>query len=215
MPKSPQIKFGIWRIDQLVEEAPGDAWQGLSCNDGAKSPRAYGWAVARLPANVIFDPDPPIHHRWAMARRSLSDPASSPTTSPGPARPGLPRCPRSPDPRHRIGGSRTSINPLTAAEIRRLLDTFLAHPRPHQATARRCYYQRNPAQDTIFDWSTKGPTRPRPVDAMQWPTSLRVARRRTDRCLRGYSAAYRATPARCQGRWPHFPCAARFGTETQ
>ncbi|MFE9629362.1 IS701 family transposase, partial [Streptomyces sp. NPDC006527] len=32
------------------------------------------WAAAKLPANLIFDPDPPTHHRWVMARRSLSDP---------------------------------------------------------------------------------------------------------------------------------------------
>lgn len=66
---------GIWRIDQLIDEAPGDAWPRLSCGDGAKGPRVYDWAAAKLPANLIFDPDPPTHHRWVMARRSLSDPA--------------------------------------------------------------------------------------------------------------------------------------------
>ncbi|WSL72074.1 IS701 family transposase [Streptomyces sp. NBC_01723] len=76
VPKSQQIKSlaGIWRIDQLIDEAPGDAWQQLSCGDGAKGPRIYDWAGAKLPANIIFDPDPPTHHRWVMARRSLSDP---------------------------------------------------------------------------------------------------------------------------------------------
>ena len=76
VPKSQQIKSlaGIWRIDQLIEEAPGDAWQRLSCGDGAKGPRIYDWAGAKLPANLILDPDPPTHHRWVMARRSLSDP---------------------------------------------------------------------------------------------------------------------------------------------
>ncbi len=59
VPKSQQIKSlaGIWRID-----------------DGAKGPRVYDWAAAKLPVNIIFDPDPPTHHRWVMARRSLSDP---------------------------------------------------------------------------------------------------------------------------------------------
>jgi hypothetical protein len=41
---------------------------------GAKGPRVYDWAAAKLPANLIFDPDPPTHHRWVMARHSLSDP---------------------------------------------------------------------------------------------------------------------------------------------
>ncbi|MFI6038035.1 IS701 family transposase [Streptomyces sp. NPDC051315] len=77
VPKSQQIKSlaGIWRIDQLIEEAPAHAWQTLSCGDGAKGPRVYGWAAAKLPANIIFDPDLPTHHRWVMARRSLSDPS--------------------------------------------------------------------------------------------------------------------------------------------
>jgi hypothetical protein len=76
MPKSQQIKSlaGIWRIDQLIDEAPGDAWQRLSCGDGAKGPRIYDWAAAKLPADIIVGPDPPTHHRWGMARRSLSDP---------------------------------------------------------------------------------------------------------------------------------------------
>jgi SRSO17 transposase len=76
VPKSQQIKSlaGIWRIDRLIDEAPADAWQRLSCGDGAKGPRIYDWAAAELPANLIFDSDPPTHHRWVMARRSLSDP---------------------------------------------------------------------------------------------------------------------------------------------
>lgn len=76
VPKSQQIKSlaGMWRIDQLIDEAPDDAWQTLSCGDGAKGPRVYDWAAAKLPANIVFDPDPPTHHRWVMARRSLSDP---------------------------------------------------------------------------------------------------------------------------------------------
>lgn len=214
VPKSQQIKSlaGIWRIDQLIGEAPDDAWQRLSCGDGAKGPRIYDWAAAKLPANIILAPDPPTHHRWVMARRSLSDPSElayclayapagvetrtgsrcrltlghrgvlpgreepvrpgrmrSPTLRglvwphhPGHARPRLPRCPRSPGPGHRKGGGRndtTSLIPLTVAEIRRLLDTLLPHPRPHQdrrlhtlnwshwrrhhqAIAQRCHYRR-------------------------------------------------------------------------
>ncbi|MFE2945101.1 IS701 family transposase, partial [Streptomyces sp. NPDC059255] len=76
VPKSQQIKSlaGAWRIDQLIDEAPAAAWQRLSCGDGAKGPRVYHWAAAKLPANIIFDPDPPTHYRWVLARRSLSDP---------------------------------------------------------------------------------------------------------------------------------------------
>ncbi|MFJ3786353.1 IS701 family transposase [Streptomyces sp. NPDC090093] len=76
VPKSQQIKSlaGIWRIDQLIEDAPADTWQRLSCGDWAMGPRVYDWAAAKLPANLVFDPDPPTHHRWVMAHRSLSDP---------------------------------------------------------------------------------------------------------------------------------------------
>ncbi len=76
VPKSQQIKSlaGAWRIEQFIDEAPVDAWQRLSCGDGAKGSRVYDWAAAKLPANVVFGPDPPSHHRWVLARRSLSDP---------------------------------------------------------------------------------------------------------------------------------------------
>lgn len=49
VPKSQQIKSlaGCWRIDQLIDEAPADVWQRLSCGDGAKGPR--GWLVALAP----------------------------------------------------------------------------------------------------------------------------------------------------------------------
>lgn len=76
VPRSQQIKSlaGSRRIDELIDQAPADAWQRLSCGDGAKGPRVYHWAAAKLPANITFDPDPPTHHRWVLARRSLSDP---------------------------------------------------------------------------------------------------------------------------------------------
>ncbi|MGW6462139.1 IS701 family transposase [Streptomyces sp. NPDC055078] len=76
VPRSQQLKSlaGIWRIDKLIDDAPADAWQRLSCGDGAKGPRVYDWAAARLPVNLVFDPDPPTHYRWVLARRSLSDP---------------------------------------------------------------------------------------------------------------------------------------------
>lgn len=76
VPKSQQIKslFGIWRIDQLIHDAPTGAWQQLSCGNGAKGPRVYHWAAAKLPVNIVFDPDPPTHERWVLARRSLKRP---------------------------------------------------------------------------------------------------------------------------------------------
>lgn len=77
VPKSQQVKSlaGIWRIDQLITEAPGDAWQTLSCGDGAKGPRVYDWAAAKLPVIEFFDGDDPTRRRWVLARRSLSDAA--------------------------------------------------------------------------------------------------------------------------------------------
>lgn len=76
VPKSQQIKSlaGIWRIDQLITEAPDDAWQRISCGDGAKGPRVYDWAAAKLPAIPFFDGEIPAHQRWVLARRSLARP---------------------------------------------------------------------------------------------------------------------------------------------
>ncbi len=76
VPKSQQIRAlaGVRRIDELIDEVPGDAWQRLSRGDGAKGPRIHDRAAAKPPADLIFDPDPPTHHRWVIARRSLSDP---------------------------------------------------------------------------------------------------------------------------------------------
>ncbi|MFE4177049.1 IS701 family transposase [Streptomyces sp. NPDC056909] len=76
VPKSQQVKSlaGIWRIDQLMAGAPDDAWQCLSCGDGAKGPRVYHWAAAQLPVIDIFDGDTPTHRRWVLARRSLARP---------------------------------------------------------------------------------------------------------------------------------------------
>ncbi|MGG2463786.1 IS701 family transposase [Streptomyces sp. RGM 3693] len=76
VPKSQQVKSlaGSWRIDELIRQAPEDAWQRLSCGNGAKGPRRYDWASARLPAISFFDGDEPTHHRWVLARRSLTRP---------------------------------------------------------------------------------------------------------------------------------------------
>ncbi|MFC8016392.1 transposase, partial [Streptomyces cinereoruber] len=76
VPKSQQVKSlaGFWRIDELIAQAPDDAWQRRSCGDGAKGPRLYDWASVKLPSIGFFDGDTPTHHRWVLARRSLTRP---------------------------------------------------------------------------------------------------------------------------------------------
>lgn len=53
---------------------PEKAWERRSRGDGAKGPRLYDWAVARLPAIGVFDGDRPTHERWVLDRRSLVRP---------------------------------------------------------------------------------------------------------------------------------------------
>ncbi|EXU62709.1 hypothetical protein Z951_39935 [Streptomyces sp. PRh5] len=57
-PKAQQIKApaGCWRIDQLIRDAPDDAWERLSCGDGAKGPRIYDWAhiTLAMPAHAFL-----------------------------------------------------------------------------------------------------------------------------------------------------------------
>jgi SRSO17 transposase len=76
VPKTQQVKSlaGIWRMDQLIAEAPDDAWQRLSCGDGAKGPRLFNWAAAQLPVIDFFDGEEPTHRRWVLARRSIKRP---------------------------------------------------------------------------------------------------------------------------------------------
>ncbi|MEU2235058.1 IS701 family transposase [Streptomyces vietnamensis] len=76
VPKSQQVKSlaGFWRIDELISQAPQEAWQRLSCGDGAKGPRVYDWASAKLSAISSFDGGAPTHHRWVLARRNLTRP---------------------------------------------------------------------------------------------------------------------------------------------
>ncbi len=73
VPKSQQVKspLGSWRIDHVLTGAPVDAWERISCGDGAKGPRVYDWAAARLPT---IDGTAPTHYRWVLARRSLARP---------------------------------------------------------------------------------------------------------------------------------------------
>ncbi|MEW2080145.1 IS701 family transposase [Streptomyces sp. NPDC013433] len=73
VPKSQQVPhFG--RIDHLFTQAPDEAWEKRSCGDGAKGPRVYHWAAVQLPMIEDFDGQRPTHHRWALARRSISRP---------------------------------------------------------------------------------------------------------------------------------------------
>ena len=73
VPKSqPVPRFG--RIDYLFGQAPDEAWEPRSCGDGAKGPRVYDWAAIQLPVIEDFDGERPTHHRWALARRSITRP---------------------------------------------------------------------------------------------------------------------------------------------
>lgn len=75
VPKS-QATAGCPRIDALFAKAPAEAWEKISCGDGAKGPRVYHWAAVRLPAVAEFDYQGGLPHRmrWALARRSISKP---------------------------------------------------------------------------------------------------------------------------------------------
>nr|WP_307841712.1 IS701 family transposase [Streptomyces endocoffeicus] len=74
VPKSQQV-FGP-RVDHLFAQAPDEAWEPISCGDGAKGPRLYHWAALELPTVAEFDyqGEVPVRRRWALARRSLRKP---------------------------------------------------------------------------------------------------------------------------------------------
>ncbi|MER6821271.1 IS701 family transposase [Streptomyces cellulosae] len=75
VPKS-QFRVGCSRIEGLFAQAPNEAWEKISCGDGAKGPRVYHWAAVRLPAVTEFDYQGAVPHRmrWALARRNISKP---------------------------------------------------------------------------------------------------------------------------------------------
>ncbi|MGK7235827.1 IS701 family transposase [Streptomyces hygroscopicus] len=73
VPKSQHV-HAVGRIDFAIAQAPADAWERHSCGAGAKGPRVYDCAAARLPAIDDFDSDQPTHDRWVLARRSLARP---------------------------------------------------------------------------------------------------------------------------------------------
>ncbi len=74
VPKSQQLHAPLGRIDQAIADTPDQAWERRSCGDGAKGPRLYDWAAARLPVIDVFDGERPTHQRWVLARRSLARP---------------------------------------------------------------------------------------------------------------------------------------------
>jgi SRSO17 transposase len=57
------------KMSELVQQVPAGAWQRLSAGDGAKGPRWYDWAYARLP-----NTQPRSWQRGLLYRRSLEDP---------------------------------------------------------------------------------------------------------------------------------------------
>jgi SRSO17 transposase len=56
----------------LAAALPADAWRRLSAGDGAKGPRTYDWATARVAIGEDGWPGP---EGWLLARRSVSDQA--------------------------------------------------------------------------------------------------------------------------------------------
>ncbi|SNT44768.1 hypothetical protein SAMN05216252_12654 [Actinacidiphila glaucinigra] len=60
----------------MFAQAPTEAWERISCGDGAKGPRVYDWAAIQLPAVAEYDyqDGTPVRRRWALARRSLTKP---------------------------------------------------------------------------------------------------------------------------------------------
>jgi SRSO17 transposase len=62
-------EFQQQRADARLATAPTDAWQRLSCGDGAKGPRLYDWLLIPLPRLMQ---SPTIQHAL-LVRRSLSD----------------------------------------------------------------------------------------------------------------------------------------------
>jgi hypothetical protein len=66
--------IGYGRIDWVFAQAPAEAWERISAGDGAKGPRLYDWARARMPVAIAFDGDVFGRGHWVLARRSISEP---------------------------------------------------------------------------------------------------------------------------------------------
>jgi SRSO17 transposase len=57
------------RVDEIVAEAPHEAWGRVEVGAGSKGPRVYDWARARLPYECGEG-----WSQWLLVRRSVSDP---------------------------------------------------------------------------------------------------------------------------------------------
>jgi SRSO17 transposase len=62
-------EFEQKRADEWAATLPDEAWQRLSCGDGAKGPREYDWALLPLPR---WGQSPDVLHAL-LVRRSLTD----------------------------------------------------------------------------------------------------------------------------------------------
>lgn len=62
-------EFQQQRVAERAAALPSQAWQRLSCGDGAKGPREYDWALLKLPR---FMQEADILHAL-LVRRSLPD----------------------------------------------------------------------------------------------------------------------------------------------
>ncbi|NKY13919.1 IS701 family transposase [Streptomyces somaliensis DSM 40738] len=71
-----QFSVDCSRIEVLFTQVPDEAWEKISCGDGAKGPRVSHWAAVRLPAVAESDYQAEVPHRmrWALARRGISKP---------------------------------------------------------------------------------------------------------------------------------------------
>jgi SRSO17 transposase len=56
-------------VEEIVAEAPMEAWEKVEVGEGSKGPRLYEWARARLP---YLTEDGYV--QWLLARRSVGDP---------------------------------------------------------------------------------------------------------------------------------------------
>lgn len=60
---------GCRRAEEIVAEAPPEAWQRVEVAAGSKGPRVYEWALARLPYESA-----PGRAQWLLVRRSVNRP---------------------------------------------------------------------------------------------------------------------------------------------
>ena len=61
--------LGSRRAEEVVSEAPGEAWERVEVREGSKGPRVHEWARARLPYECADG-----WVQWLLARRSVGDP---------------------------------------------------------------------------------------------------------------------------------------------